>query len=350
MSSASSESLATFGYPEPAEQAGEFLRLALGLIGKVQLPPNPINFTLCYEYVSGRRSDLRAALDRALASASGLTQDVAIELYRQYIWDDDRRAVEGMRNELRRLIAETMTGVGQAHSRTSQSVEVFEENTVRLSADPRPEQLSGILAEVVTETRQMARNGLELKQMLDDTRNEVDSLRRDLERTRLEATADALTGLLNRRAFDQALAEAKREADEASATFCVLFVDIDHFKQINDRFGHLIGDKVIRSVATLLSANVKGKDIVARIGGEEFAVLLRETEGANAARVGEILRRTVESARLKRADTGEPVGEITVSVGATDYRGNESIDDVMQRADNALYRSKEGGRNRVSVV
>ncbi|KPK38390.1 MAG: hypothetical protein AMJ69_08605 [Gammaproteobacteria bacterium SG8_47] len=344
------DQLGTLSYPESAEQAAEYLRLALALIGRVGLAPNPVNFTLCYEYVAGRRADLHGALERALASEASLSPEVAVELYRQYIWDEDRRVVDAMRNELRRLIAETMTGVGEAHTRASQSVQVLEHTTDQLACDPPPDQLSGIVAEVVAETKLMARNGLELKQMLDDTRNEVDALRRDLERTRLEATSDALTGLLNRRAFEQALNEAKSGADEHTTTFCLLYVDIDNFKQINDTYGHLIGDKVIRSVAALLSANVKGKDAVARIGGEEFAVLLRETEAENAVRVGEILRRTVESTRLKRADTGELIGQITVSVGVTDYRRSETVDEVMQRADNALYQSKEGGRNRVSAV
>jgi diguanylate cyclase len=210
--------------------------------------------------------------------------------------------------------------------------------------------LRRLLNDVVGETRSIARNGQMLKEMLDDTRREVEALRDELEHTRQQVTIDALTGLKNRRAFEATLQEARELANKTTATLSLLLVDIDHFKDVNDTHGHLVGDRVIRSVGSILAANIKGKDTVARMGGEEFAVLLPDTALSSAARVGEVLRTTIERSRLKRTETGESVGRVTISIGITGYRPGESNDDFVGRADKALYLSKRAGRNRVSVL
>jgi diguanylate cyclase len=156
--------------------------------------------------------------------------------------------------------------------------------------------------------------------------------------------------LLTSKSFFSELRHEAAGAGAESQPFCVLVLDIDHFKEVNDTYGHLVGDKVIRRVGTLLSANVKGKDTVARLGGEEFGVLLPDTPLANAERVGQALRHTVETSRLRRTDTGAPLGRVTISIGATVYQPRESLDEFIERADRALYQSKKGGRNRVSVI
>lgn len=113
-----------------------------------------------------------------------------------------------------------------------------------------------------------------------------------------------------------------------------------------------MGDRVIRYVGSILSANVKGKDTVARIGGEEFAILLPDTPLDSAGRVGEVLRNAVERSRLRRAgtNTGGTIGGVTIPIGITCYRQGEAYDDFVGRADQALYSSKNNGRNKVSVL
>jgi len=175
-------------------------------------------------------------------------------------------------------------------------------------------------------------------------------LRDELEHTRQQVTLDALTGLKNRRAFETALQDACSHANMPATPSPCCWSTSTTSRSVNDTYGHLIGDKVIRSVGALLSANIKGKDTVARMGGEEFSVLLPETPLVNAERVGEALRAAIERSRLTRADTGETVGRVTVSIGVTVYRPGESNDNFMERADKALYISKKAGRNRVSVL
>lgn len=170
-----------------------------------------------------------------------------------------------------------------------------------------------------------------------------------LEEFKLQANMDYLTGLANRRRFvnrgESALAQAKRFQRPLS----LLMIDIDHFKKVNDTHGHKIGDLVLQQLAGMLRGSFRTVDIIGRIGGEEFAVLMPETASARAAEAAERMRQTVADADLSAA-TGLPL-RITVSVGVSTLNGEDiSLDRLMEIADRALYDAKQGGRNKVCVA
>jgi diguanylate cyclase len=125
--------------------------------------------------------------------------------------------------------------------------------------------------------------------------------------------------------------------------------DIDHFKKINDNYGHLFGDKVIRAVAQVLTDNVKGRDTAARYGGEEFIVLLPNTPLEGARALAEKIRSTIEGGRIKKGG-GEETAKVTISLGVSRYAPGESSASFIERADKALYVSKQSGRNQVSLA
>jgi len=157
------------------------------------------------------------------------------------------------------------------------------------------------------------------------------------------ASTDALTGLPNRRYFDEfcALLARRRRADDAVG---ILMVDIDHFKKVNDRYGHDVGDEVLRAVAGAIGGAVREGDVPARFGGEEFAIILRNPSERVAVEVGERVRAAV--AGIDLAGTGVP--GVSVSVGvAVQASPDESITDLLAEADRALYRAKRAGRDRV---
>jgi diguanylate cyclase (GGDEF)-like protein len=161
------------------------------------------------------------------------------------------------------------------------------------------------------------------------------------------ASTDALTGLHNRRAF---LALANNEWERFQRygrPLSMLMVDADHFKSINDNFGHDVGDKVLAQLASHCSDARRGSDIVARLGGEEFAILLPETDLASAALVAEKLRSSIGAQTVEVDGTNIA---ITVSIGvAVAKRSISDLDDLIKRADMALYAAKRGGRNRVAL-
>jgi len=199
-----------------------------------------------------------------------------------------------------------------------------------------------------------------LQAHLGESQAEIERLRDEVRRARAEATTDALTGLANRRSFDQHLAvclathvptsEHGRAAGEDAVQPCLLMGDIDHFKQINDTWGHGFGDQVLRAVGAVLNKLVPSEGMAARVGGEEFALFLPSTTVSDAQALGERVRDTLRAARVRRQGTEETLAKVTLSMGLTAHRPGESLVDFVQRADQALYASKANGRDRLSVA
>lgn len=329
------------------ERENEYLRLTLAMLGRLQLSPDPDNFALIHEYVLGSNSKLMAEIDTELTRNGTLPDEVAKTLYRRFIWDADRQKVELALQQMRRLVGETLLTIHHAENEAGQQADVIASHSQRLNEALSAQEIKQIISAVVSDTRLMVKNTYELKYMLQDTRNEVEKLRSELEIARQEAVTDTLTGLSNRRAFETAIAKLSDQSRQHHTDLSLMIIDIDFFKNINDEHGHLVGDKVLRSLANLLSANVKGKDIVARIGGEEFAILLTDTQLENAKKVAETLRRLVEQTNFKRIDTGRSLGRLTISIGITNYRAGEFYEGFWGRADQALYQAKQSGRNQV---
>jgi two-component system cell cycle response regulator len=160
------------------------------------------------------------------------------------------------------------------------------------------------------------------------------------------STRDSLTGLINYREFHRQLTEEVERSRRYGRPFSLLMLDIDHFKTINDTYGHLAGDTALRSVAALLREEVRPTDMVARYGGEEFILVLPETAGPGALTLAERLRARVAGHAI--AVTGDQTTSLTVSIGLASYPGEtDSVQKLLSAADQALYAAKAGGRNRV---
>ena len=169
--------------------------------------------------------------------------------------------------------------------------------------------------------------------------------RRELQRF---AATDALTGLPNRRSFMEALGRSlDRAQNDPSRKLCVAIFDIDHFKRINDRFGHPAGDEVIREVGVRAETSLRTRDFVGRIGGEEFAIVLPKAEIEGAKTVCERLRLAIDGRPVRHRDAIIP---FTISVGVAEFQSGDDIDHIMARADEALYEAKTGGRNQVRIA
>lgn len=169
-----------------------------------------------------------------------------------------------------------------------------------------------------------------------------------LEANRHLALHDALTGLLNRRAFDEALRRAVSQASRGGQPLSLLMIDLDHFKRLNDTYGHTIGDAALQGAADEIREQVRGGDLAARYGGEEFAIILPDTDGPAAFRMAERLRKALAE-RVIRAGSEQISMTASCGVSATDL-GYATAEALIRSADEALYASKETGRNRTSLA
>jgi diguanylate cyclase len=338
------------GFPDSPDTAGERLRLSLPILARLGLPADPINYALFYHLVAGSSEALGRELEPVVTGETVLTAELARRLFARYVCESDTGLLEPVRQELLRLLADTGRQLQSADGETLEAHRRLQEQSRALSGDLNVADLPRLVAEIVGTTLSLRKTSHALQSGLSSAATHVEDLQAELNRLRREAATDTLTGALNRRAFDTALGRAMSVARSSGSPLSLAMVDIDHFKQINDTYGHVVGDKVLAMVARLLRESVKGRDKVARYGGEEFALLLPDTPLPGAIAVAESVRATVEASRFRRTDTGEPIRQVTVSLGVARYREGESAEDFVYRCDLALYRSKKQGRNRVSAA
>ena len=188
-----------------------------------------------------------------------------------------------------------------------------------------------------------------LSEKLEHSRFQITRLRSSLTRAEEIGNRDGLTALGNRRFFDNALAEEIARAREFGGELCIALADIDHFKKINDKFGHVAGDMVLKLFAELLMMNVKGQDKAARFGGEEFAILFPDSQLSEATVAVNQIHKQLESKQWAVAASGERIGAVTASFGVARLQAGKSAEDLIRRADAKLYEAKSSGRNRVLV-
>jgi diguanylate cyclase len=245
--------------------------------------------------------------------------------------DDERRRAREVLGRLQDLATNMAEHVGQHSSRV-------EEINQELTSSDAPESEN-----VLTAVTKLIDANEYMRQQLTSAEEKLHEQARLVEAHAAEARTDALTGLANRRAFDDDLARRFAEFQRYGRPFALILADIDLFKRFNDTHGHQAGDEVLRGVARVLRRTARDTDLVARYGGEEFAVLLPETGAGEATLAARRIREAVEAARF-RYQTAEL--RVTISLGAAELLPGEDSGTLVRRADTALYASKEAGRNR----
>ena len=308
--------------------------------------PTPKCYALWYAYFSKADPELERILEPAANGTEFLDERRVHELYSQFFEVDmETETIRQTGALIEASVAKVLEHLNDVRDNAANYGERLDNFTGQLSNRIERDELEKIVGAVINETHKMRERSQKIVGDIKESSLEIAELRRTLDSVRREAHTDSLTGIANRRSFDNRMKYALHEAAETKEPMSLLMVDIDHFKKFNDSFGHQLGDKVLQLVAKILKTSIKGRDTVARYGGEEFAVILPETKLGGAAALAEQIRAAVASRRIVQKRTGEDFGTITLSIGAATLRLDESGGDLIKRADEALYLAKKDGRN-----
>lgn len=319
-------------------------------IGRVlrdnRLEPTPTNYALAHRYLTATDPSFNGAVDHAIAHG-GLTAASAAALMAE-------RNVEISAADLLTMIEDAQARLLQVDGLVDLSLAGTREYGDAL-VDKAAELAAGapsepVIATLVRLTRGMIDGTRAVEEQLRSVADEIRELRGSLAEAQDAANRDALTGLPNRRALDARLATACDAARRTGRPFSIAICDIDHFKAFNDRFGHQMGDEVIKFVAMNLNKDANERLFAARYGGEEFVVLFEGFDALGAGDEVDRIRAAIGARDLRVNNTGQRLGRLTFSAGVAQLAcEDDDMSGMLKRADLALYRAKAAGRNRVMV-
>ena len=337
-------------YNDSVEDSQKYFRLAIEQIGKHGLPIDPLNYCIWYEYFAGGNKVLNALIDANIEDQKVFCNGFSKQLYEKCIVDKKEQLNDMVREELQKVFDEIIGSIQTTTMKYTDSNNQLQTINDSLSHRATKTEVETVVSKLKDEIKNLESTNSIFKDQLDQSTNEINELKSKLELYREESVKDPLTRINNRRGFDQNLEDAMNLSNEGATSLCLIMADIDHFKKINDKHGHLVGDNVLRMVASTFKKSVKGRDIVSRIGGEEFAIILPDTPFEGALKLAEDMRKSFESYELKKRNTGESLGNVTLSFGVAKYNLDESAEDFISRTDSALYQSKKEGRNMVAAA
>lgn len=332
--------------PQAQDPAFAAAEAAMARMRGLRLRPTPQNFAVWYAYCSGEDPALRRVLDVLLSNRRPVDQRAMEEIHDRFfgpgaqhlaLRETSRRVQEAMRE-----VIGIVTGAEAEATRYGTTLHEVSGQVVR-----DPLSLPAVVGRLLEETREMARRNEELGRHLARSAGRISELERKLEDARRDAATDPLTGLANRRAFDAALQEHAGAAMDSGRPLSLLMLDIDRFKQVNDTWGHQVGDAVLRLLGLCLGQSLREGDCAARIGGEEFAAILPGTTEEEAVRLADRVRLAFGGRSFTVRATGQTLGNLTLSAGVARYECGEALADFLRRADAALYEAKRTGRDRV---
>lgn len=325
-----------------------FAHTVVDQLGQNDLVPTPPNYELWATYRSGAYPDLNRDIEAMLGGGQRLTPDMCEDLYERHFaptrsFEQLVQTGESIAQELAGALAhlrDVNASAGGYAGELETAASIME-----TAADPST--LRTLVRGLIEETRAVAARNRSLEERMEDSSRQMETLQLSVRQATQEAVTDGLTGLANRRHFDRSLARYVREASRDGHSLCLIVFDIDHFKQVNDTWGHPVGDQVIRYVASTLRGGAPPMALAARHGGEEFALLLPQTDVAEALTIAETLRQKIRARTLSRKSSGEVIGTVTISAGVVSLKAGEGTESLVRRADACLYQAKKAGRDLV---
>jgi diguanylate cyclase len=328
------------------QQSQRYASAALALLERNAVPPFPDFYRLFYDYLAGLQQVTSWRVEAVLHD--GGREPVRERLYKEFVQPYERgEAVDSAgslvteRIEVLTALIDDAMDSNRAHSAS------LEAAATSLAANStRAALLKDWIKRLETANRIAIETNKRLVKDMDATAAAFQGVCEELARHRRDSQIDPLTGVANRLGFDASLALAMADARENGRQFALAIIDIDHFKSLNDSYGHQAGDNVLRFVARSLLANSRGSDAVGRFGGDEFVAVVRDADERQADGAADRLCRSMREIDLQQCIGDDVLGNITCSVGITCFREGDTVSSMLGRADQCLYEAKHTGRNR----
>lgn len=333
------------------ENAFSISQKVLALIEEHRTPPTPDAYAFWYAYVTQADEKLVKTVNRMIERGDEFGPYEIGEIGKAHTSYDDSAAEQ---ERISRAFSRKMSDVVNLVSTGVDHTDKFQEQLISIGSD-LPDEMSedgirDILGRLIEENQRMAERSRGLQKGLQTSQDQIAKLSIELEDVRQQSSKDPLTGVANRRAFNLHLEQSISNALRTGESLCLVLADLDHFKNVNDTFGHLVGDDVLKVFASMIRKNVKGRDMVARYGGEEFAIILPKTQPQAALKLIDGIREQFGSKRLMLRQSREKIGQVTASFGIAAFESGLSSSQLVEKADVQLYRAKRSGRNQVCMI
>lgn len=308
------------------------------------LQPTPTNYSVLYRYFESDCSELNKDIDVYITQQTSLDEHFMQDMHSEYILPPDT-SINDAFSALQSLVGNVQTAVSASSKDNENFLDSLQNSSAQLYKPSA--NLEKILNFLQNSTESFICSQEELNNRLQLAESESQKLRSQLDETSKAAMNDDLTGLLNRKGMKNKISQLE---DDTELSFqehecSIIAFDLDHFKVINDTYGHLFGDKVLSQTGQVIAKHVRGADIAVRFGGEEFIVILPDTQIEGAVLVAEKIRKNMEKLNWVNKRTGEKLGSITISAGIGLKKPGQTLEEGVQTADEALYTAKEQGRN-----
>ncbi len=337
---------------EPVEsfsEATKCARSAIKIMAEKRILPYPRNFTIWYAYFSGKYPDLTAILKKFLDKKDYFTEDRNTLIYQKFFgFDQLGQAVRQITAEASLALNAASENIKCLCDETKGARKDIEACCSRLERVGGTGEIKALIEEMVARVRRLAAASQEMEKRLNANYIKMAELHRSIEESQREAMTDALTGLSNRKLFDSCLRLACENPRKA-ASLCVILMDVDNLGEYNDTHGFGSGDEALKAIARALSETVKGRDLAARSGDDEFAVLTVRTLLLDASNLARSFRGSAGIGK-RAMDIGGEDGmkhRVTLSIGVAQFELGEPLNRFMERAKHALHAAKRNGRNQV---
>ncbi len=330
------------------DEAARLAARAMDHAHRHRSPPRPRAYEVWYTYVAGEDQALSARVDSELIKADVIDLDTIEQIYEEHFLH--KRLSKGMTrigDELDAGLRDTIAVVRDSLGSTQRFLASLKQAQGQISKVSRNHDAKRVVMELLDLGQTHAAQTEVVNAELTKARTQVLELQRELHRLRDSAYLDHLTQIPNRRHMDEVLEREITLANANGQPLSFALGDLDHFKRLNDNYGHAVGDAVLRHFAGLIKNNIKGQDTPARYGGEEFAIIFPKTSVFGAGHVTDKIRELLSGTDIILSRDRSSIGRVSVSFGVTQLLSGDSMADLVRRADGLLYRAKALGRNRV---